>query len=85
VLGAVGRSAAVIASLLALELGDLITISNLPSQAPASTMTFFVEGIAETIGFESNLLTLNLSPGDIPGPVWQLGVSQLGADTVLGY
>lgn len=83
------QPSATITALLALELGDLMTISTLPSQAPAASMTFFVEGIHETIAFnpgESWLMTLNLSPGAIPGEVWILEVADdLGVDTILAY
>jgi hypothetical protein len=82
------QPSATVTSLLALELGDLVTFTNLPAQAPASTMTFFIEGIQESFGMapgETWVMTFNLSPGDIPGDVWILGTSQLGTDTVLAY
>lgn len=78
-------STALTTSLLNLELGDKITFTNLPSQAPASTMSFFVEGYTETIGYQTHKLTLNLSPTDVYDDVWILGVSTLGNNTVLGY
>lgn len=35
---------------LALDIGDLITVTGLPAQAPASSMSLFVEGWTDTIG-----------------------------------
>lgn len=47
--------------LLAADLGTRFTVSNLPSQAPATTMDFFVEGITLDIGPESMTVTFNTS------------------------
>jgi len=48
--------------LLALTIGDLIEVQNLPGQAEASTARYFVEGYTETIGTESYSITFNVSP-----------------------
>lgn len=80
-------STSLLAALLAAEIGDRITISNLPSQAPASSMDFFVEGYTEQPGFQTWLMTFNLSPvyAELDN-LWILEVSDdLGTDTVLGY
>lgn len=76
-----------ITAILAVELGDRVTLAGLPSQAPASSTDFFVEGISETIGSEGQgwLWTANLSPVLGTQSPWRLGTSQLGATTVLGY
>lgn len=74
-------------ALLAREIGDRITLSGLPSSAPASSMDFFIEGYSEQIGAESYRMTFNLSPADQSG-VWQLDssvYSVLGTTTRLGY
>lgn len=74
-------------ALLALEIGDRITLTGLPSQAPASSMDFFIEGYTETIGAESYRMTFNLSPASLSG-VWQLDSSTysvLGTSTRLAY
>lgn len=74
-------------ALLAREIGDRITLAGLPSQAPAASMDFFIEGYEETIGAELYRMTFNLSPATLSG-VWQLDsatYSVLGSTTRLGY
>lgn len=74
-------------ALLAREIGDRITLSNLPAQAPASTMDFFIEGWTETITAETHRIAFNLSPAALSG-VWQLDssvYSVLGSTTRLAY
>ena len=74
-------------ALLAREIGDRITLANLPSQAPASTMDFFIEGYTEDITPETYRMTFNLSPASLSG-VWQLDssvYSVLGTTSRLGY
>jgi len=73
-------------AILAREIGDRITLSSLPSQAPATSMDFFIEGYTEQITDTSYRLTFNLSPAD-PNTVWQLDSSTysvLGTTTRLG-
>ena len=65
-------------SLLALELGDCITLDNLPGQSPATSMDFFVEGITEAVGFEAWMVSLNLSPADDVRGVFIIGHPQYG-------
>ncbi|MGD9693959.1 MAG: hypothetical protein AB7V20_14115, partial [Phycisphaerales bacterium] len=57
-----GMSAAVRDQILALEIGDRITLINLPSQAPATSMDFFIEGYSEQITHMTHVWTANLSP-----------------------
>jgi len=74
-------------AILARELGDRITLANLPSQAPASSMDFFIEGYTELITAEQYRISFNLSPAELSG-VWQLDSSTyslLGTTTRLGY
>jgi len=74
-------------AILALEIGDRITVANLPSQAPASSMDFFVEGYTEQISAALYQIAFNLSPAELSG-VWQLDstiYSVLGTTTRLGY
>lgn len=71
---------------LAREIGDEITITNLPAQAPSTTMSFFIEGYTEQIGAETYVITFNLSPASLSA-VWVLNsasYSQLDSTTVLG-
>ncbi len=55
---------------LALTIGDRVDVDNLPSQAAASTESYFVEGYTETITEATYDLTFNVSPA----ATW-LGVS----------
>ena len=74
-------------AILALEIGDRVTLANLPSQAPAESMDFFVEGWTEQISDALYRIAFNLSPAELSG-VWQLDsstYSQLGVTTRLGY
>jgi hypothetical protein len=64
-------SAARQATLLAADVGTRITLSNLPVQAPASSIDFFIEGYTETIGPESYGFEFNVSP-TAPGDVFIL-------------
>lgn len=57
-----GMSAAVRDRILALEIGDRITLTNLPTQAPATSMDFFIEGYSEQITHMTHVWTANLSP-----------------------
>jgi hypothetical protein len=78
---------ALIAGALGLDIGEKITITALPTQAPASSVDLFVEGYAETVSEDDWSMTLNTSPAE-PWNVWQLGVagrSELGSTTILGY
>lgn len=51
------------AAMLALELGDRVQLTQLPAQAPASTLTFLVEGVRESLTATGGwVMTLNLSP-----------------------
>jgi hypothetical protein len=49
-------------SILAADIGTLVTITNLPAQFAASSGTWFIEGWSETYGPGTHYLTLNLSP-----------------------
>jgi hypothetical protein len=80
-------SAAQKTAILALEIGDRITLANLPSQAPAASMDFFIEGYTEQITDALYRIAFNLSPAELSG-VWQLDspvYSVLGTTTRLGY
>jgi len=72
-------------SILAADLSTKFRLSNLPAQAPASTLDLMVEGYTETASLGRWLIAFNASPGDIYD-VWQLGVtgrSELGVTTRL--
>lgn len=75
------------ALLLAADIGTRFTVSNLPSQAPAASMDFFIEGIPMEISDNSFLVTFNTSAA-VLSAVWILDSatnSQLDSTTVLAY
>lgn len=74
-------------AILAREIGDRITLASLPSQAPATSLDFFIEGYSEQITDSRYTMAFNLSPADLSA-VWQLDssiYSVLGITTRLGY
>ncbi len=86
-------SVSLVASIMAATIGTKIRISNLPTQAPATTVDGFIEGWTEVLDPTDWRIALNLSPADISGGlapvglVWQLGVagfSELGVTTRTG-
>lgn len=58
----IAMSTATQAQILSAEIGDVVSITNLPSQAPSSTLNQFIEGWTETIGFASYDFEFNVSP-----------------------
>lgn len=58
-------SAAQAAAVLALDVGSLLTVTNWPDQAAASSADFFVEGYNEQIGLEFHRIEFNVSPAAI--------------------
>jgi hypothetical protein len=80
-------SSAQTATLLAREIGDRITLTGLPVQAPAASMDFFIEGWTETIADFTYRIVFNLSAATLSG-VWQLDSSVysiLGTTTRSAY
>jgi len=49
-------------TLLGVTVGDVLALTNAPSQSDTTSPTYFVEGLTETIGPESWFITFNLSP-----------------------
>lgn len=49
-------------TLLGITVGDIIAVTNAPTQADSTSTSYFVEGYTETIGPESWFITFNLSP-----------------------
>ena len=49
-------------SVLATDVSTVITVTNLPAQAPASSMTVFVEGYTETLGMGQHAFSFSTSP-----------------------
>lgn len=49
-------------TLLGVTVGDLLAVTNAPTQSDTTTPTYFVEGYTETIGPERYEITYNLSP-----------------------
>lgn len=75
------------ATILTADIGSRITLGDLPSQAPATTMDFFVEGTTDRITAERYLVAFNLSSAALSG-VWQLDsavYSVLNTSTRLAY
>lgn len=48
--------------LFGLDISSKVALSNLPSQAPATSLDFFIEGYSENIGPESYMFEFNVSP-----------------------
>ena len=72
-------------AVLAADISTKLRLSNLPAQAPASTVDLFAEGYSESASLGHWLISFNCSPGDVYD-VWQLGVagrSELGVTTRL--
>lgn len=72
---------------LAVELGDRITLSGLPSgSAPATTVDLLLQGYTETLSKDTYTVQMNCSP--LPPNVWKLGdatLGVLGSTTTLAY
>lgn len=80
-------SPALAAAALQLTIGSKITLSGLPSQAPAASVDLFIEGWTENISLTAWTLTLNTSPGAMSN-AWILDstlYSQLDVSTRLAY
>lgn len=74
-------------TVLARDISDRITVSSLPTQAPASSIDLFVEGWTENITLTGWPITFNTSPAT-GSSVWQLDsalYSQLDISTRLAY
>lgn len=70
------------------DISSKFTVSNLPSQAPETSPSFFVEGITETLSPESWRFSFNVSASDIYEDIWILADAthgQLGTTTILAY
>lgn len=67
-------------NLMAADIGTRLTVSSLPTQAPASSIDFFIEGYTESIGQESYRFTFNVSPVDATTdlPFWILNDATYG-------
>jgi hypothetical protein len=70
-------------AVLSAEISHMLRLSNMPTQAPSTTIDTFIEGWTETIGVAEWTISFNCSPA-IVGSVWQLGIpgfSELGLTT----
>lgn len=77
--------AALTAAIMAAEPGTKFTLTGLSStNAPATSMDLFVEGMQERIDASEHRVIFRTSPAELFG-VWILGTSALGVDTMLGY
>jgi hypothetical protein len=80
-------TSSVATALLAADIGTKFRLTNLPSQAPATTMDVFIEGGTEQIGVNSYFIEFNVSPAAYAN-VWILDdpvYSVLDSTTVLAY
>lgn len=80
------RSSSTAAALCALDLGQRITVTNLPAGLPATTLELFVEGINDEVGANDWVRTITTSNITRGGAVWVLGdatYSVLGSTTIL--
>lgn len=66
-------------SLLELDVSSVLTVSGMPTQAPAASSEFFVEGYTESIGHESYGFVFNVSPRTAEYDVWVLEDPVFGA------
>lgn len=66
------------ADVMAVTLGDKVTVTNHPTQAAATTTSYFVEGWTEVYGPESLTITWNVSPASPDADVWILGDATYG-------
>ena len=51
-----------LSAVLGLDVGSMVTVSDWPAQAPASSIDYFIEGYSESFGLESHHLTFNVTP-----------------------
>jgi hypothetical protein len=74
-------------ALLEVTVGDLLAVTNAPTQSDTTTPAYFAEGYSEVIGPESWEITFNLSPSSPTADVLILDSATRGLlDTnVLGY
>lgn len=73
-----------LSAVLGLDVGSLVTTTNWPGQAPASTIAVFVEGYSERFGLASHRLSFNVSPAEIWTDVFILDTSLLDSTDPLG-
>lgn len=75
------------AKVLAADIGTRIELTALPGQAPASTLTLFVEGYEESLSATTHVITFNTTPGDLDA-AWVLdspSLSVLDTSTLVAY
>ena len=65
------------AAVLAVDVSDKVTVSNLPSQSDAATKSFFIEGYTETITDSTHRIDFNVSP-KTGFEVWEVGHATYG-------
>lgn len=71
--------ATIVSGVLAATVGSKVQVTGLPSQAPAATMTLFVEGGTETIGVSDWHVSFTTSPVTLEDSVWVLEDATHGA------
>jgi hypothetical protein len=66
-------------TILGLDVGALVAVTNQPTQADATSVQYFIEGYTESIGPESYQITYNLSPSHPSLSTFVIGDSVRGA------
>jgi hypothetical protein len=73
-----GQTVALVAAVLGLDISSKIQVAGLPSQAPASSFTGFIEGASETIGVQDWSMSFFTSPVTLEDSVLVLDSSTQG-------
>ena len=69
-----------------LDIGDVVTLDDLPDHAPLTTMSFVIEGITYNVDYKIPKwsVTFNLSPAEYE-KVFEIGTSVLGGGDKVAY
>lgn len=85
VINQTAKAAAVsLATMLGLDVDDLVTLSPLPATAPASSVQLFIDGLAGSIGDEW-VIAFSTSPVGVLNDTFLIDTSQLNGSDVLAY
>jgi hypothetical protein len=82
------RTTALATAALTVDIGDKIEVTDLPSQAPASTFTGFAEGYTETFGANQWSMSFFTTPVTLEDSLFTLDDSTLGmldAGNTIGF
>lgn len=70
-------------SVLGVDVGDLLHVTGMPPDAPASTVRLWVDGVEDHVTPAGWVRTLTTSTAPADTSAWVLGVDELGSGTVL--